>query len=69
MKRQALLFLILCVLASIVQAEGSGVIIGWGASVVGADLSKDFIQVAACYKYSLGLLIFEKLNKRAYSCR
>ena len=35
--------------------DGHGSIIGWGSQVVGADLSADFVAVAAGARHSLGL--------------
>jgi len=36
-------------------AQDTGAIVGWGAQVVGVDLSADFVSVAAGSYYSLGL--------------
>jgi uncharacterized membrane protein len=61
-KRNSLIHLLFCiVIFSLVQqgqsahAAQSGKIIGWGSQVVGVDLSKGFVKVAAGGSHSLGL--------------
>ncbi|HDZ44665.1 MAG TPA: hypothetical protein ENH80_12085, partial [Phycisphaerae bacterium] len=41
--------------ASAWAQNGNGSIVGWGSQVVGADLSADFVAVAAGASHSLGL--------------